>query len=792
MKYKVIFFVFFKITLCCTISSASTDVNQPENPEFVKHLLIEGQKVDHDQNISLWSRNENSRLRSAIKIGKICLEDRDCKFNDNNELTCVFQNMNKKIGKCGCPERSKFNRNTLSCTIQRYKRNYPGCTDCHNDNEFFFNGECLAGIGAECPEGSECRAENSICERGTCQCLSGYKKINQSYCELDQCKENYDVCDPNLHFPCCGNEMQCINVNPELQKPLHKCVKQKNLGEPCENNLDCMFISNAKCAEDGTCICKKSALEYDNVCLNIFYFEILASKYESLFQFDVNTNSYNRMDDKIPQTDSSKKSNTIYGEWCFTDRNCQVGNYRDLVCHNFIKDSSMNFCTCPTGTNYDYVKKRCTVERHLEFINIKQQKHYESNHIQINGVWYSVYTGNCSANTDCEKLINGVCERTQCNCKKNWKVINKTLCEFPIAEIHTRCDLNKRSCTTRDDCFVPNSICKTPFCDCGEEEYYTNGQCISRKDGVGSSCICEKLCTGLKYGVCRNDTCECEENYEVKGKRCTGKHGQSCDDSDDCFANNAICRNKTCDCKDSFVPSGDDCVKGTITLGSKCSLEETCQTIKYSECKNGTCQCKEGYEELNNECRALIKKPCDVRGDCYAENADCIEKKCSCGNDYYYLEKNCHELKKALNDSCTRKEDCQKINNSECKKDMCLCKDGYEELNNECRALIGKPCDVPKDCYAENADCIEKKCSCGNDYYHLEKNCHELKKALNDSCTREEDCQKINNSECKGGKCQCLSNYKERDGICLGLEQAPCEIPKDCFAKNATCKNKKC
>lgn len=29
---------------------------------------------------------------TAIKIGKICLEDRDCKWNDNNDLICVFQN----------------------------------------------------------------------------------------------------------------------------------------------------------------------------------------------------------------------------------------------------------------------------------------------------------------------------------------------------------------------------------------------------------------------------------------------------------------------------------------------------------------------------------------------------------------------------------------------------------------------------------------------------------------------------------------------------------------------------
>ncbi|XP_044596752.1 uncharacterized protein ZC84.1-like [Cotesia glomerata] len=792
MKYKVVLFVFLKITICCTISSASTDINRPKKPEFIKHLLIEGQKVDHDQNISLWSRNENSRLRSAIKIGKICLEDRDCKWNDNNELICIFRDMNKKIGKCGCPERSKFNRNTLSCTIQRYKRNYPGCTDCHNANEFFLNGTCVPGIGAKCPEGSECPAKNSKCEHGICQCLSGYESVNQSYCELKQCKEDYDVCDPNLYFPCCSDDMQCINVNPELQNPRYKCVKENFLGDSCDNNLDCMGINHAKCAEDRTCICKNFALEYDNVCLDKLYSEKLAPKYENLFQYDGNINRYKRMDDKITLTDFSKKSDTIYGEWCSTAKGCQFEDYRNVICHKFVKDSSMNFCTCPTGTNYDYVKKTCTEERHSELIKIEKQKYYERNHIQISGKWYSIYLGNCSTNTDCEKLTNGVCEDKNCVCKKNWELINETFCEFPIDKIHTRCEFNNLSCRNKEDCFLENSICNNTFCDCGEEDYYQNGQCISRKYGVGSPCECEKLCTGLKYGVCRNDKCECEKNYVAKIGRCAGKHGQSCDDSDDCFADNAMCRNKTCDCKDSFFRSGDHCVIGAITLGSKCSLEETCRSIKYSECKDGTCQCKNGYEKLNNECRALIKKPCDVRGDCYAENADCIEKKCSCGNDYYYLEKNCHEMTRALNDSCLRDEACQKIKNSKCKDGKCQCLYNYKERDGNCLGLDQAPCKIPKNCFAKNASCKNKKCSCLDRFYYEDDHCYKKAIRIGDACHSQIACEEIKNTECKSGKCQCLSNYKEKNGNCLGLHQASCETSKDCFSKNATCKNKKC
>ncbi|KAG8034664.1 hypothetical protein G9C98_007740 [Cotesia typhae] len=62
---------------------------------------------------------------------------------------------------------------------------------------------------------------------------------------------------------------------------------------------------------------------------------------------------------------------------------------------------------------------------------------------------------------------------------------------------------------------------------------------------------------------------------------------------------------------------------------------------------------------------------------------------------------------------------------------------------------------------------------------------------VDDACHSQEACKKIKNTECKNGKCQCLPNYKKRNGNCLGLEKAPCETSKDCFSKNATCKSKK-
>lgn len=72
-----------------------------------------------------------------------------------------------------------------------------------------------------------------------------------------------------------------------------------------------MWISNAKCAEDGTCVCKNDALKYDNICLNKLYSETLDFKYESLFEKDIVTNLYTRMDDRIPRTGSTKNSSKI-------------------------------------------------------------------------------------------------------------------------------------------------------------------------------------------------------------------------------------------------------------------------------------------------------------------------------------------------------------------------------------------------------------------------------------------------------------------------------------------------
>lgn len=120
---------------------------------------------------------------------------------------------------------------------------------------------------------------------------------------------------------------------------------------------------------------------------------------------------------------------TMYGEWCYSTIDCTYGDYRDLVCHNFSKDSSKNFCTCPNGTNYDFVGKKCTRKKHLELMNIRNQKDYESTHIKIHGEWFSVYRGNCSEDIHCEKLINGVCKNNECSCRNGWKIKNETFCE---------------------------------------------------------------------------------------------------------------------------------------------------------------------------------------------------------------------------------------------------------------------------------------------------------------------------------------------------------------------------
>ncbi|XP_044596750.1 vitellogenin receptor-like [Cotesia glomerata] len=146
---------------------------------------------------------------------------------------------------------------------------------------------------------------------------------------------------------------------------------------------------------------------------------------------------------------------------------------------------------------------------------------------------------------------------------------------------------------------------------------------------------------------------------------------------------------------------------------------------------------------------------------------------------------------KISDNACGTSGTCKK-KNTECKNEKCQCLPNYKEMDGNCLGLHQASCETSKDCFSKNATCKNKKCDCLDPFYYEDYHCYKKAKGIGDACLSQIACKEIKNTECKDGKCQCLSNYKIKDGNCLGLDQAPCEIPEDCFTKNATCKSKKC
>lgn len=63
-------------------------------------------------------------------------------------------------------------------------------------------------------------------------------------------------------------------------------------------------------------------------------------------------------------------------------------------------------------------------------------------------------------------------------------------------------------------------------------------------------------------------------------------------------------------------------------------------------------------------------------------SGDCIQGVCNCRNGSYFVpkDKKCY-VKSIINQNCTREQNCSVLN-SECLRNICKCKRGYEPREN--------------------------------------------------------------------------------------------------------------
>ena len=71
-----------------------------------------------------------------------------------------------------------------------------------------------------------------------------------------------------------------------------------------------------------------------------------------------------------------------------------------------------------------------------------------------------------------------------------------------------------------------------------------------------------------------------------------------------------------------------------------------------------------------------------------------------------------------LGRACEESVQCKRFDqNSECFEEICMCKEGYMDVDNHCRAIVPTDmlCKTDDQC-PKNSQCIRERCVCENDF----------------------------------------------------------------------------
>lgn len=66
-------------------------------------------------------------------------------------------------------------------------------------------------------------------------------------------------------------------------------------------------------------------------------------------------------------------------------------------------------------------------------------------------------------------------------------------------------------------------------------------------------CEDNRGCRNVMHSSCSdNNTCKCNDNYQLKGKKCLGLVNAECSKADECLMSNSTCTSRTCQCQKGY------------------------------------------------------------------------------------------------------------------------------------------------------------------------------------------------------------------------------------------------
>ncbi|XP_052799162.1 multiple epidermal growth factor-like domains protein 11 [Mya arenaria] len=267
------------------------------------------------------------------------------------------------------------------------------------------------------------------------------------------------------------------------------------------------------------------------------------------------------------------------------------------------------------------------------------------------------------------------------------------------------------SCSSDADCAqTSDTVCNTVSGTCACEAQFeatTAGACTAKT--VGDSCTpgggeCNDIAEGECNTVLTNPVCSCGYGYtgssgassctaNVVGATCTSD-GYQCTPITWGYCNIAVA-SPECGCAAITTASGTTC---SVTA---CTADATCEALdSNSACTGGSsneCECVANYEIFadgtSNKCQPGVGATCSsAGGECmhllggYCDTTTTPSAPvCACGDIFDVSGgTSCYFKSCAADATCTALDA-----NSECVKDMCMCKSGYSINTSKLCSMTG-------------------------------------------------------------------------------------------------------
>ncbi|XP_008547778.1 prion-like-(Q/N-rich) domain-bearing protein 25 isoform X1 [Microplitis demolitor] len=424
------------------------------------------------------------------------------------------------------------------------------------------------------------------------------------------CATYFEKCDIAFPTPCCNQNHKCSRIGWGSLRTDLRCLLQAFLGDFCETDYDCGIVNHSKCSEDHKCECRPNyATIGKSLCLSQQNGFCLSNE-ECTAQNSVCINSKCGCKLNFILGSENKCEPKQLDTFCNSDEDCAIVNHakcsKDKKCICRPNNVVINETCVPMINGFCWGGEPCAAENSVCMNQTCQCK--EGFKFIPDNYCVKTYLGMpCQKNQDCEEIRNAKCsEDKECVCELNAIKLNQSMC----------ISLINGSCENDQECAPENSICMNNECQCKLNYVPTHkNQC--EQVTLGKPCEKTLNCRDVWHETCSED------------KRCVYEH---------CYVDNSYCPAYNCKCRPNYIEiSKNQCVLDYSL--TPCQNDEDCGDIKRRECsEHNQCVCKPNTISLyNSKCVPIIGGFCINDEECYVNNSVCIDNRCQCKLNYYFL-----------------------------------------------------------------------------------------------------------------------------------------------------------